>query len=484
MGVLDNLEPKNVFGFFEEISSIPRGSGNTKAISGYLKAFAEKRGLKVKQEACGNIIIYKPGSKGYEASKPVCLQGHMDMVCEKASDSRHDFKKDPLPIAVMDDEIFSKGTTLGADDGIALAMIMAVLDSDEYAHPPIEALFTVDEEVGMDGAKLLDPSLITARRIINMDSEDEGVFFVSSAGGLRGLISLDVEYKHHRGVEFDIVISGLNGGHSGEMIDRYNANAIILMGRLLRFIQSRMKLRIMELSGGLMDNAIPREAACHIIISKENATIFDDTVAEFEQIIKKEYKANEDNLMIYCENLGETETKVLRSESAKKIIYLLRSVPDGIIKMCQNEEQKGLPETSLNFGIMRLDDDRFTLEAALRSSVSSEKYALSDKLRIISETIGADYTEKGDYPAWEYNDCSELLPIVTKLYEKQYGEKPVVTGIHAGLECGVIYHALKPADIISFGPTILGAHTPKETLSIESVKRTYKLFVSLLEELK
>ncbi len=484
MSVLEGLEPKKVFAYFEEISRIPHGSGNTKAISDYLKGFAAERGLKVRQEACGNIIIYKEATKGYEASPAVCLQGHMDMVCEKASDSRHDFKNDPLPIAVMDDEVFSRSTTLGADDGIALAMTMAILDSDEYEHPPIEAVFTVDEEIGMEGAKQLDYSALSSRRVINLDSEDEGIFFISCAGGLHGNISLDVSYKRHKGIEYDIVISGLKGGHSGEMIDKYNANAIVIMGRFLRFIQSRMKLRIIELSGGLMDNAIPREAACHIHVSKENATIFDDTVAEFEQIIKNEYRANEDNLMIYCENLGETEKQVLRSESTKKLIYLLRAVPDGVIKMCRTKGQEGLPETSLNFGIMRLDDDRFTLEASLRSSISTEKYALSDKLRLIAEAVGADYSEKGDYPAWEYNDDSELLPILTRIYEEQYGSSPVVRGIHAGLECGVIYHALKPADIVSFGPTIKDAHTPKETVSIESVQRTFRLLTSFLKELK
>ncbi|MBQ9567316.1 MAG: aminoacyl-histidine dipeptidase [Lachnospiraceae bacterium] len=484
MSILGDIEPKNVFKFFEEICAIPHGSGNVKQLSEYLKKFAKDRKLKVRQEPCGNIIIYKDASAGYEKSPAVCIQGHMDMVCEKASDSRHNFKKDPLPIAVMDDEVFARGTTLGADDGIALAMAMAVLDSDEYAHPPLEVVFTVDEEVGMEGAKALDFNAIKARRVINLDSENEGVFFVSCAGGLRGNINLDVEYKQHSGIEYDVVISGLNGGHSGEMIDRYNANAIIIMGRLLRFLQSRMKIRILELSGGLMDNAIPREAGCHLHVSKENSTTFEDTVAEFEQMIKNEYRANESNIMIYCENLGMSTRPALRSGSAKDIVFLLRTVPDGVIKMCRDEGQEGLVETSLNFGIMRLDDDKFTLEAALRSSVSTQKYALSDRLRLLADAVGADYNEKGDYPAWEYNSESEILPVLCRLYEEQCGEKPVIKGIHAGLECGVIYHALKPVDIVSFGPTIKGAHTPTETLSVESTQRTFRLLLDLLGELK
>ncbi len=484
MSVLNGIEPKNVFRFFEEICAIPHGSGNTRQISDYLKKFATDRSLKVNQEPCGNIVIYKDASKGYENSPSVCLQGHMDMVCEKASDSRHNFKKNPLPIAVMDDEVFSRSTTLGADDGIAVAMALAILDSDEYEHPALEAVFTVDEETGMDGAKALNYSSIKSRRVINLDSEDEGVFYVSCAGGLRGNINLPVDMKEHTGIEYDVVISGLHGGHSGEMIDRYYANAIVLMGRLLRFLSQRMKFRIIELSGGLMDNAIPREAGCHIHVSNENSTTFEQTIAEFENIIKNEYRANEKNLMIYCENVGETEKRVLRNESAKRVMYLLTAVPDGVIKMCREQGQENLVETSLNFGIMRLTDERFTLEAGLRSSVSSEKYALSTKLKVIAEAVGAVYTEKSDYPAWEYNEDSKLLPMLIRLYESSYGESPVVKGIHAGLECGVIYHALKPVDIISFGPTIRHAHTPKETLSISSTERTFKLLTDLLRELK
>ena len=484
MEVFKGLEPKKVFEFFEEITRIPHGSKNTRQLSDHIKKFATDRSLKVIQEPCGNLIIYKPGTKGYERSKPVCLQGHMDMVCEKTSDSRHNFKKDPLPIAVMDDEVFSRNTTLGADDGIAVAMCMAILDSDDIPHPPLEVILTVDEEIGLDGAKVLNYASIKSRSVINLDTEDEGVLTVSSAGGLRGAIELPVTYKEHKGCEYDIVISGLKGGHSGDMIDKYNGNAIMLLGRLFVYLSSRMKFRIVELSGGLMDNAIPREAGCHILVSKENASIFEDTVAGFEEIIKNEFMANEDNIMIYCEDLGETSKKTLRTEYTKKIIYLLAAVPNGVINMCQEEEQKGFVKTSLNFGITRLDDDKFLLEASLRSSVSTEKYALSDRLRLIAEMAGAKYYEKSDYPAWEYCKDSEMRKIYVDLYTKQNGHKPVIKGIHAGLECGIIYHALKPVDIISFGPDIKDAHTPKETLSISSTARTYELLCGMLGEMK
>lgn len=484
MGTLSTLEPRKVFKYFEEISCIPRGSGNTNRISDYLADFASAHSLKYRQEQCGNIIIWKNGTAGYENSAPVMLQGHMDMVCEKTEESKHDFMKEPLELSTVDDFIFARGTTLGADDGIAVAFALAVLESDDIPHPPLECVFTVDEEVGMDGAKALDMSVLKARKLINLDSENEGVFFTSCAGGLRGNLTVPVRYVEHTGVKYKIFISGLNGGHSGGEIDKYNANAIILIGRLLHFLGTKMKFHILMMQGGLMDNAIPREASCQVLVSGEDSANFEKITADFEKTIKNEYKANEKNLMIYCDNLGESTEKVLSTRMQERVIFLLNTVPDGVQKMSQEASTRGLVETSLNFGIMRLNDEEFTLEAALRSSISSEKYALSDKLRYLTETIGGKYEERGDYPAWEYNENSELVPLVKSIYEKQYKNEPVIKGIHAGLECGIIYHALQPIDIVSFGPQINGAHTPKEKLSVSSTGRTWKLLKELLKELK
>ena len=336
----------------------------------------------------------------------------------------------------------------------------------------------------MDGVKAFDFSRVSARRVINLDSEDEGVFFVSCAGGMRSRLSVPVKRYESSGIRYNIIISGLNGGHSGEMIDRYNANAIILMGRLLHYLGKKHKFSIINLQGGLMDNAIPREANCHILISKSRSKDFEKLIAEFEKTIKNEFSANEKNMMIYCESLGQTTEMVLKPRLQERVIFLLNTIPDGVQNMCMDGNQKGLVKTSLNFGIMRLHDDCFTLEAGLRSSVSSEKYALSDKLRYLTESIGGSYTESGDYPAWEYNESSELLRVVTGVYKKQSGKDPVVKGIHAGLECGVIYHNLKPVDIISLGPDIKDAHTTKERLSVSSTQRTWELLLELLKELK
>lgn len=483
MDMISTLQPAKVFKYFDEISQIPRGSGNISKISDYLADFASAHRFRYRQEQCGNIIIWKDGTAGHVDSRPVMIQGHMDMVCEKISESRHDFTKEPLELNFMDDTLFARGTTLGADDGIAMAYALAVLDSDDIPHPPLEVVFTVDEETGMEGAKQLDMSVLKARRLINLDSEDEGVFYTSCAGGLRGNLTVPVSYTEHSGTKYKIVISGLNGGHSGGEIDKYNANAIILMGRLLHFIDKRMKFCISMLQGGLMDNAIPRESSCQVLVSAEDSKNFETIIADFEKTIKNEYKANEKNMMIYCDDLGECTEKVLKNRLQQRVIFLLNTIPDGIQKMCMEENTRGLVETSLNFGIMRLSENEFSLEAALRSSISSEKYALSDKLRFLTETIGGSYEEKGDYPAWEYNENSELVPLAASIYEKQTGRKPVIKGIHAGLECGIIYHALQPIDIVSFGPQINGAHTPKEQLSVSSTQRMWDLFIELLKEL-
>ncbi len=484
MGVLNGLEPAKVFAFFEEISAIPRGSGNTKGISDYLTAFAKERSLEVIRDDLGNVVIKMPGTGGFEASEPVMIQGHMDMVCEKDSQTRHDFLTDPLKLAVMDDTVFARGTTLGADDGIAVAYALALMDSKEIPHPPLECLFTVDEEVGMEGAKGLDYSVLKAKKVINLDSEDEGVFFISCAGGRRGTLTLPMKWREHSGTKYKIVVSGLVGGHSGEMIDQYRANANIIMGRLLHYLEGKIDFKIARLSGGLMDNAIPREAGCHVHIPAEEIKTLETLISEFEKIIRNEYRVNEKNLMIYCESREEAKEPVLKKKSQRRLICLLNMIPDGVQKMCMEENQKDLVQTSLNFGIMRLNEEEFFVEAALRSSVSSEKEFLSEKLRMLIETLGGRYEYKGDYPAWEYNENSELLPKLVQTYKRLNGSEPVVKGIHAGLECGIIYQAMKPVDIVSFGPQINGAHTPHEKLSVESTQRTWELLLEFLKELK
>ena len=484
MGVLSDLEPQIVFNYFEEICKIPRGSHNTKAISDFLADFAKKNSLKYRQDELNNVVIFVPGTPGYEDKKSVILQGHMDMVCEKTTDSKHDFLNDPLDIAVMDDEIFARGTTLGGDDGIALAYGMAAATDKSFPHPPLEIIFTVDEEVGMEGAVGLDARDLKASYMLNLDSEDEGIIVTSSAGGLNAVMSVPVRYKKMTGEEYKIIISGLTGGHSGMEIDRYHANAIIIMGRLLHFLRDRkVDFNICGLDGGLMNNAIPRDADCDVIIPRESVDSFEGFIREFEDIIKNEYRANEHNIMIYCDHIGTSEKEVLRKKHEERIIFLLNTVPDGVQKVSQEPATKGLVETSLNNGIMRLTEKDFYLNASVRSSISSAKSALSDKLRYLTETIGGTYQASGDYPAWEFNDESALLKVATDVFKEQYGREPEVIGIHAGVECGIFYEKIPGLDIISIGPDMKGVHTPLEKLYIGSVKRTWEYIKGILSSL-
>lgn len=484
MGVLSDLEPKEVFKYFEEICGVPRGSHNTGAISDYLAKFGKDHGFKTRQDELGNVVIHVPASKGYEDKKAVILQGHMDMVCEKTADSRHDFTKEPLDIRVMDDEIFANGTTLGADNGIALAMAMAAALDPSFSHPALELVFTVDEEVGMEGATGLDCSDLKAGYMLNLDTEDEGEIVTSSAGGLNAVMSVPVKYKKMSGEEYKIIISGLTGGHSGTEIDGYHANAIIIMGRLLHFLKSKnVEFHISGLDSGLMNNAIPRDADCDVIIPEEYTDSFEGIIREFEDTIKNEYRANEHNIMIYCDHIGSAEKEVLHKKHKDRVIFLLNTVPDGVQRMSQEEATKGLVETSLNNGIMRLTEKDFYLNASLRSSISSAKHALSDKLKFLTETIGGTYEASGDYPAWEFNDDSHLLKTTREVFTKQYGHEPVVVGIHAGIECGIFFEKMPGLDIISIGPEMKGVHTPQEKLYIGSVQRTWELLKGILVNL-
>ena len=316
--------------------------------------------------------------------------------------------------------------------------------------------------------------------MINIDSEEEGILLTSCAGGLRATCSVPVRHKSKSGTKYELVVCGLNGGHSGTEIDKYLGNANIIMGRLLHFLETKLEYDLVTLQGGLQDNAIPREANANIIVQSEDMDHFEALIREFEQTIKNEYSANEKNISVYCENQGKTKENVLTPKTKERVIFLLNTVPDGVQKMSM--ATKGLVQTSLNFGIMRLRDNEFSLTAAVRSSVKSEKYALSAKLRYLTETIGGTYQEAGTYPAWEYRETSELRDIMVDVYEKMYGEKPVVAGIHAGMECGVIYEKMNGIDAVSCGPNILSIHTPKEKLSISSTKRTFEYLLNVLKE--
>lgn len=482
MGVLDGIKPEKVFGYFEEICGIPHGSGNTDAISDYCVDFAIKRGLDHHKDEYNNVLIRKKASAGCEKAQPLLLQGHLDMVCEKNFDfdPKFDFKKDKLRLAVMDDKVYAKGTTLGGDDGIAVAYMLSILDDDTIKHPELECLFTSDEETGMDGMQGFDTSVLRSRRMINLDSEEEGEILVSSAGGRKVKCHIPIDHCVKSGKSYDIVICGLLGGHSGSEIDKYRGNANLLMGRLLHYLSDKVDFDLYYLKGGLQDNAIPREAKVSILIDEKDAGLLEDLVADFEQTIINEYRRIENNITVYCESGEDTQESVLTQETKMKVIFLLMTIPDGIRKMCP--EAESIVQTSSNAGIMRLRDDYFSLIISIRSSIKSEKEALSDKIKFLTETMGGEYIIESDYPAWEFIERSRLRELIVEAYEELYDRSPKVTSIHAGLECGIIFDKVKGIDIVSIGPDLEDVHTPKEKLSIPSTERTWKLLLRILEK--
>ncbi len=484
MGILNNLEPTNVFTYFEQICQIPHGSSNTEAISEYCEMFAERQNLEYIRDGHGNVIIFKPGSEGYEDSEPIILQGHLDMVCEKdfEFDCRHDFNKDPLNLAIMDDFIYAKGTTLGGDDGIAVAYIFAILSDQTLKHPPIEAVLTIDEEIGMKGASELDMSCLHAKKMLNIDNEAEGELLTSSAGGRMVTCEVPVRYCEKQGIKYNLVICGLQGGHSGTEIDKYRGNANLLMGRLLHFIGTKINFDLAYLKGGLQDNAIPREAKAEILVHEKDSAKLEDYISEFENTIQNEYRTIERNITVYCENMEKATMHVLTPKTKERVVFLLMTIPDGIQKMSPDADN--LVQTSSNAGIMRLTEKAFELIISVRSSVSSEKQALSDKMKYLTETIGGKYVVESDYPAWEYREASPLRDLMFRTYQQCYGRNPLLTGIHAGLECGIFFEKIKGIDIVSFGPTILNIHTPREKMSISSVKNTWEYILKVLENCK
>ena len=479
--ILNDLKPEKVFYYFEEISNIPRPSGKCEKISDYIVSFAKDHDLSYDRDNAGNVVIRKPGKL---ADKPtVILQGHMDMVCEKSYDydAKHDFTKDGLKLALLDDFIFAKGTTLGADNGIAVAYMLSILDDESLSIPSLECLFTVDEENGMAGAIEFDASLLKGKLLINLDHEVEGELLTCCAGGKRVKCVVPAAYEEVSGIGYNIVVCGLAGGHSGMEIDKGRGNANLLLGRILHTVTKEMDYSVKYIGGGLTDSAIPREAKAEIIIDPKDIDILENTIEKYSGIICSEFEGIEENMMIYAENMGEERASCLDRESKRKIVFLLNTVPDGIIKMSRKNE--GLVRTSLNSGIMKLSDKEFELIINMRSLAESEKEALADKIMYLCETIGGEYIEEYDYPAWEYESESKLRDIAFDAYQRIYERNPKLRGFHAGLECGVFFKKIEGVDIISFGPNISNIHTPKEKLSVSSAARVYDYLLEILKSI-
>ena len=466
-----NLKPKKVFDFFEEMSKIPRTSYNEKQISDWLVKFGNDRGLETIQDEELNVIIKKPGTKGYEDKEAVILQGHMDMVGEKSSDSDHDFKKDPLKLRVVDGHLFATDTTLGGDNGIAVAMGLAVLDSDDLEHPPIELLVTTAEEVGMDGAAAVDPKQMDGTRLLNIDSEEEGVFFVSCAGGRVIKVTFEPEFKEVKENGYELSIFGLLGGHSGMEIIKQRGNAVQLLGRALKEIGD---VTLSEISGGAKHNAIPRDAKA-VFTSK---SIDQDKVkALVMETFAHEYPEDP----MECEIKEVEISRLMDEKTSAAIINYLVTMPDGVQTMMKSMEN--MVESSLNSGVLEMDGDNVVITHAVRSSSPSRKEELATRVTTLAQILGAKAEEFSDYPEWEYDPNSKLKDTSLAVYKKVTGKEPEVKAIHAGLECGLLKKKMPNVDMISFGPDMADVHTPNEHLSIESVERTWDFMVELLKAL-
>lgn len=480
MGMLSNLEPKEVFSYFEEISQVPRPSHKEGKISDYCVEFARKQGLEYYQDGLKNIVMVKEATAGYENVEPVILQGHLDMVCEKEPGREIDFENEGLSLKLEGDYVTAEGTTLGGDDGIALAYALALLSSKSIPHPRLEAVFTVSEEVGMEGATGLDLSMLKGKRLINLDSEEEGYLLTSCAGGLSFQSSLPVVRETKKGILYEVCVSGLQGGHSGQEINRGRANANLLLERLFLALAGKVDYSIASLAGGLKDNAIPREAGARLVVAQKDADVFEALVKKQEKMIAAEYAVTDKNVSLTAKARGEGEERVLSPESLSRVVLLLAGLPNGVQTMSANIE--GLVETSLNLGILQLDEKELRLRYAVRSSVQSAKDALEAKLRYITESLGGSCLVNGVYPAWEYRVDSPLRDTMVRVYREMYGKEPVVYAIHAGLECGILVNKIEGLDAVSIGPDMKDIHTTEEKLSISSTRRVWEYLLAVIRQ--
>ena len=458
--------------FFEEFSKIPRGSGNTKAIADYLVAFAEKRGLEVYRDASDNVVIRKPATAGYEDHPGVILQGHTDIVALKTPDCPINMEKEGLELYRDGDYLRARGTTLGADDGVAMAYAMAILDSGEFAHPELEAVFTSDEETGLIGATNLDASVLRGRMLINIDSDEEGIFTAGCAGGGRIDISLSDKSKTYIGQIYALRISGLKGGHSGVEIHKNRANAIKIAAEILSGLEN---VRIGKMTAGSADNAIPSDS---IVLFTTKSSIY-----EISRLINeiKERLPEEECDAAFKVDMSISSAKLYSEEATANILSLIGELPQGVTRM--SEDIEGLVETSLNIGIMKIGDRSVDLTISVRSAVGEEKAKLISRIKDIAAAHGGSVQVRGEYPAWEYRKVSRLREVMCDVYKEMYGKDATVVTIHAGLECGIFSDKIDGLDCVSIGPDNHDIHTPDERLSLPSFNRVFEYLIQVLKSL-
>lgn len=480
MAVFENIEPKKVFHFFEEISRIPRGTYNTKEISDYCVNFAKERGLFVIQDEWNNVIIKKPGTAGYEMSEPVILQGHLDMVCEKTADSGHDFMKDPIEIYVEDGWVKAKDTTLGADNGIAVAMALTILDSKDIPHPPLEVIFTIDEEVGMTGALNIDLSQLKGTMLMNLDSEEEDVLIAGCAGGFRFVCSLPIEKTSANGVKMELEICGLRGGHSGVEIHQQRGNANKLAGRLLYHLTRQIKIALIEINGGSKDNVIT--SANKSVIVAEDAKAVEETAAKLLAKWRDEFGKDEPGLDIKVHVLEEGSFEAMSDTSMKKVLQFIVNCPNGVDEYSRH--LAGMVGTSDNLGVITTEKERVDFIVLTRSGIASKIDEFKERFMCLAESLGGTYEFNSEYPAWTFNAESRIREIALDAFEHVYGKRPEVTEIHAGLECGLLSGKKPELDCISFGPNMMDVHSFNERLEIASAAKIWEALKEILKRCK
>ncbi|MED3563263.1 aminoacyl-histidine dipeptidase [Bacillus xiapuensis] len=481
---IEDLIQHPVFYYFSKISKIPRGSGNEKAISDYLVRFAKERHLEVKQDAALNVIIKKPATPGYENIPTVIIQGHMDMVCEKNTGTVHDFEKDPIQLRIVDDMLYATNTTLGADNGVAVAYALALLDSKEALHPALEVIITTEEETTMGGALAVDPSDLKGKILINIDSEEDHKLLVSSAGGIKVTQSLPIAWEEapKNTAAYSISVRGLRGGHSGISINKGRGNSNKIIGRILADLAAEIPYYLQKICGGSATNAIPRETDAIILVSENSIKKLEAKIAEWNTILQYELKTSDPEVHISLNFVEFEFTHVFSEQTKQKAIASLMLIPNGIQSMSMDIE--GLVESSTNLGVVTTSETELHFASDSRSSVKSLKVDIVKKAQLIAEVLGCELIMENDYPEWPYNPDSKIRKLFEKVYKEKHGTDIEIIAVHAGIECGILIDKIPGLDAISIGPDMYNVHTPNEHLSIPSTINNWEYFLSVLKEMK
>ena len=482
MSVLSGLKPADVFAYFEKLCAVPHGSGNTKAISDLCAGFARELGLKYRQDAANNLVIWKGASPGYEGAAPIILQGHMDMVCAKTEDCAKDMATEGLDLMTDGQWVWARDTSLGGDNGIAVAMILAILADPTLAHPPIEAVFTTDEETGMGGAMALDCSDLKGRKLLNLDSEEEGVFTVSCAGGVRLDCVLPGKMEGAGGLRgYEVILEGLQGGHSGSDIDKGRGSANQLMGRVLYSAMERVPgIRLADIRGGRFDNVICSKNCARVAVPLDRSVDFEAFIRDFADVLKNEYAVSDGGLTLTCRKAEVPEA--MGVSVTERMLHVLLALPQGVQAM--SLDFSGLVQTSLNLGVMGMEADGLRMTLSIRSCVASQKAMLVQRVRSIVEYSGGTVSARSDYPGWQYVKESAFRDLVLEAYRDISGKDGTLAATHGGLECGLFIEKIPGLDALSMGPELHDVHSVRERLSVPSTERVYHLVREILRRSK